>query len=140
MQSIGVDMRFEGTLTAWNAERGYGSITPQQGGQALFVHISAFPVDSAPPTPGEALSFEVVTGHDENKRAARVQRAKQRVAVEQRALATRVSQRRGRFAQRRRRVAGSLLALLLAVGAVGWLHLTAPTGQALALLQATTLR
>ncbi len=32
-------MRFEGTLTEWNGERGYGAIVAEQGGQQLFVHI-----------------------------------------------------------------------------------------------------
>ena len=74
-------MRFEGTLTIWNGERGYGAIAPEQGGQELFVHVSAFPRDGAPPQPGEALSFEIVTDGDGRKQAGRIQRFKRAVST-----------------------------------------------------------
>lgn len=35
-------MRLEGTLHAWNDERGFGFIAPDDGGPQVFVHISAF--------------------------------------------------------------------------------------------------
>jgi len=69
-------MRFEGTLTQWHVERGFGAITPLQGGQALFVHISAFPANSAQPMQNELLSFEVVSGSNGQKQAVRVMRPK----------------------------------------------------------------
>ena len=67
-------MRFDGTLKTWNAERGFGFITPRQGGQDIFVHISAFPRDGRTPREGEILSFEVETIPEGKKRAVRVQR------------------------------------------------------------------
>ncbi len=69
-------MRFEGILTQWHVERGYGEITPLHGGQALFVHISAFPANCAQPQQNELLSFEVVAGSKGQKQAARVMRPK----------------------------------------------------------------
>lgn len=54
-------MRIEGTLTKWNDSRGFGFITPAQGGPEVFVHISAFPKDGRRPTVGEPLTFEVET-------------------------------------------------------------------------------
>jgi cold shock CspA family protein len=37
--------RFNGTLKKWNAERGFGFVVSEQGGQELFLHVSAMPRD-----------------------------------------------------------------------------------------------
>lgn len=52
-------MRYQGKLKKWNAERGFGFIVADDGGQDIFVHVSAFPRDGTPPTEGELLSHEV---------------------------------------------------------------------------------
>jgi cold shock CspA family protein len=62
-------MRIDGTLSKWNDERGFGFITPSQGGQEIFVHVSAFPKDGVRPTIGEKLSFEIETDSQGKKRA-----------------------------------------------------------------------
>lgn len=67
-------MRFEGTLKKWDEARGFGFITPDQGEQDLFVHISEFPRGGPPPRPGERLSFAVKTREDGKKKAVQVLR------------------------------------------------------------------
>lgn len=62
-------MRIEGTLSKWNDGRGFGFITPAQGCQEIFVHISAFPKDGFRPTLGETLTFEIETDNNGKKRA-----------------------------------------------------------------------
>lgn len=62
-------MRVEGTLSKWNDDRGFGFITPSQGGQEVFVHISTFPKDGVSPTLGEKLTFEIETDNNGKKRA-----------------------------------------------------------------------
>ena len=62
-------MRIEGTLTKWNDDRGFGFITPTQGGSEIFVHISAFPKDGRRPAVGEKLSFEIETDATGKKKA-----------------------------------------------------------------------
>lgn len=62
-------MRIDGTLTKWNDDRGFGFITPTQGGPEIFVHISAFPKDGRRPFIGEQLTFEVDTDTEGKKRA-----------------------------------------------------------------------
>lgn len=74
-------MRIEGTLSKWNDERGFGFITPTQGGQEVFVHVSAFPRDGARPTVGERLSFEIETDHQGRKRAKNLLCPERRVAL-----------------------------------------------------------
>jgi len=62
-------MRIEGTLSKWNDDRGFGFITPTQGGQEIFVHVSTFPKDGVRPTLGEKLTFEIETDSNGKKRA-----------------------------------------------------------------------
>lgn len=65
-------MRLNGTLTQWNDDRGFGFITPSQGGSDVFVHISAFPKDGRRPALGERLTFEIDTGTDGKTKATKL--------------------------------------------------------------------
>lgn len=65
-------MRFEGSLTSWNDERGFGYIESTQGGEPIFVHITAWPRGSSRPRLKQAVSFEVELG-PKGKRARNVQ-------------------------------------------------------------------
>lgn len=67
-------MRTHGTLIKWNDDRGFGFISPAQGSDQLFVHISAFPRDGARPKLNELISYETETTHDGKKRAVRIMR------------------------------------------------------------------
>ncbi|CAN5880064.1 cold shock domain-containing protein [soil metagenome] len=68
-------MRIEGTLKKWNAERGFGFIAPTQGGQEIFVHVSAIPRSGGSgPALDEALSFEIVVDRNGRKQAVKVER------------------------------------------------------------------
>jgi cold shock CspA family protein len=65
-------MRIEGTLTKWNDDRGFGFITPTQGGPEVFAHISAFPRDGQRPRLGERVTFEIGTGKDGKQQAKNI--------------------------------------------------------------------
>ena len=65
-------MRFEGTLTSWNDERGFGRIESSQGGEPVFVHVSAWPRGSGRPQLGQSVAFEVELG-PKGKRAKNVE-------------------------------------------------------------------
>lgn len=65
-------MRFEGHLTSWNDERGFGHIEPLLGGEKIFIHVSAWPRNSGRPQLHQQLSFEVELG-SKGKRAKSIQ-------------------------------------------------------------------
>ncbi len=65
-------MKFKGTLTQWNDDRGFGFIKPAEGGQDIFAHIKSFEGQTARPLIGQSVTFEVETGSDGKKRARRV--------------------------------------------------------------------
>lgn len=52
-------MRQQGRLTDWNDERGFGFITPLDGGPRVFVHISAFPRDKRRPMALDLVAYDV---------------------------------------------------------------------------------
>ena len=67
--------RYERKLKKWNAERAFGFIVAADGGQDVFVHISAFARDGRVPTQGEVLTFEVEPDRNGKRSAVRVRRA-----------------------------------------------------------------
>lgn len=66
--------RYSGKLKKWNAERGFGFIVADDGGQDIFVHITAFPRDGRQPMEGEVLTFEVEPDRNGKRSAVRVRR------------------------------------------------------------------
>lgn len=63
-----------GTLKSWNQDKGFGFITPTNGGQDIFVHISNYPRAGGAPTVGESLLFEVTLNKEGKKKAINVSR------------------------------------------------------------------
>lgn len=65
-------MRLEGTLRSWNEERGFGFIHPREGGDDVFVHISAFRTREVRPASNQRVSYEVEPGQYGKLRARNV--------------------------------------------------------------------
>ena len=114
-------MRFEGKLSAWNHDAGYGSIRPAGGGEEVFVTLAAFPTDGEGPRLDEPLSFEIVTGRDGRKQAVQLKRLRAGGKASALREATGAGHQHLRRAQRKRRLtlwAGAVVAVLLVVGGV----------------------
>lgn len=112
-------MRFEGVLSAWNHDAGYGAIRPSGGGEEVFVGLAAFPTDGEGPRPDEALSFEIVTGRDGRKQAVNLRRLPRGHAGSAMREAAGIGSARVRARQRKRRLglaAGAVVAVMLVVG------------------------
>jgi len=117
-------MRFEGVLSAWNQDAGYGTIRPVGGGDELFVALTAFPTDGDGPRPDELLSFEVVTGRDGRKQAVNLRRLSRGQASSALRQAVGEGSARVRQAQRKRRLGllagGAVVMLMLVLGGMHW--------------------
>jgi cold shock CspA family protein len=124
-------MRTHGNLIKWDDERGFGFIAPLQGGEEIFVHVSAFKPGTARPRLHERVSFEVQTKANGKKAAVRVQRAGE----------TGVSHRSRRNApgvSARKSLSGILI--LIAIVAIGALVYKRNTSDIAALARPSTLR
>ena len=63
--------RFEGTITTWTADRGFGFITPAEPGPEIFAHISAIP-GTAVPQVGLRVTYELGVNAEGKRRAERI--------------------------------------------------------------------
>jgi uncharacterized membrane protein YsdA (DUF1294 family)/cold shock CspA family protein len=64
-------VRVQGKITGWNDLRGFGFVSPLEGGERVFVHVSAFPRGSRRPTDGEFVNYTL--GTDERDRLCATQ-------------------------------------------------------------------
>ena len=78
-------MRFDGIIQTWNDDRGFGFISPTQGGQEVFVHIKAFRRLRERPCVQQQVSFEVELDARGKKRAFNVEMVRQPRTKNQRA-------------------------------------------------------
>lgn len=108
-------MRTHGHLRKWNDDRGFGFITSGQGGEEIFVHISAYPRRGGRPIIGELVSFEIQVAADGKKRAVNVQRPGQKA---RRSGPKRDSIGPGGF--RHLIHIAAIIAIILAIGSYAW--------------------
>lgn len=67
--------RFNGTVASWNRDRGFGFISPEQGGSQVFIHVRALPQGTKAPSVGQELSYEIEHTPDGKTRARYVRLA-----------------------------------------------------------------
>lgn len=52
-------MRYQGRITRWNDDKGFGFITPNGGGAQVFLHINAFSGRQLRPVGDELVTYEL---------------------------------------------------------------------------------
>ena len=72
-------MRSAGRITEWNDDKGYGFVTPHEGGARAFVHVKAFQAGSRRPVEGDLISYEAAKDAAGRTKAASVRFAGQRI-------------------------------------------------------------
>ena len=109
-------MRYQGRITDWKDDRGFGFITPNGGGAKVFVHISALAKGQARPAGDELVTYALETDGKRGTRADNV------AYVRTRGTPAR--------AERRGTLMPVIAALLvLGVGAYGWRQFTSSPTQ-----------
>lgn len=55
-------MRYQGKITDWKDDKGFGFVTPNAGGQRVFIHIKSFSKREQRPVGNELVTYELT--HD----------------------------------------------------------------------------
>jgi uncharacterized membrane protein YsdA (DUF1294 family)/cold shock CspA family protein len=73
-------MRYQGRVTQWKDDKGFGFITPNGGGDSVFVHIKAFANRERRPAGNELVTYELTTDAQGRGRAEKVAFVGERIA------------------------------------------------------------
>jgi len=65
-------MRYQGKITNWKDDQGFGFITPSGGGKQVFVHIKSFANRQRRPVGNEIVTYELKTDAKDRARAESV--------------------------------------------------------------------
>jgi cold shock CspA family protein len=57
-------MRYQGRISEWKDDRGFGFVLPNGGGAKVFIHISSFSRRDRRPAVGSLVTYEIVTDDD----------------------------------------------------------------------------
>ncbi|MBP6699795.1 MAG: cold shock and DUF1294 domain-containing protein [Halioglobus sp.] len=76
-------MRQRGELRSWNDEKGFGFIVPSEGGNDVFLHISAFSNRDRRPEVGQIVTYALSTDDQGRPRASKATLPGDRLPVHQ---------------------------------------------------------
>lgn len=69
-------MKFQGKVSNWNDDKGFGFVEPNGGGERAFVHIKAFKPRSRRPVNGEVIIYELVRENNNRCKAENIKFAR----------------------------------------------------------------
>ena len=62
-------MRSKGKITSWNDDKGFGFITPLEGGDRIFIHIKAFKNRGRRPVANDVVTYSIARDNQGRTRA-----------------------------------------------------------------------
>ena len=65
-------MRYQGRITTWKDDQGFGFITPNGGGERIFLHIKSFSNRGRRPVGDEIVTYELTVDDRRRPRAVNV--------------------------------------------------------------------
>ncbi len=65
-------MRYQGRITKWKDDQGFGFIAPNGGGEPVFVHVKTFSNRDRRPVGNELVTYELTVDERRRPRAAKV--------------------------------------------------------------------
>ena len=86
-------MRQAGRISNWNDDKGFGFVTPHDGGPRAFVHVKAFQVSARRPVDGDLISYDTAADAKGRLNATAVRFAGQRIVTPTKAPARKAKQR-----------------------------------------------
>ncbi|KKN49006.1 hypothetical protein LCGC14_0647150 [marine sediment metagenome] len=99
-------MKFQGKLSNWNDDKGFGFVEPNGGGERAFVHIKAFKPRTRRPVNGDVIIYDLMQDRDKRYRAENITFARDSRRINQ----PNTSQKKRSF--------GAVLTLLFTIGLV----------------------
>lgn len=85
-------MRYQGKISNWKDDQGFGFVIPNGGGEKAFVHIKALSTRSRRPSEGDLITYELATDEKRRFQAENIrftgERATSTTAHEKRPFAT----------------------------------------------------
>jgi len=65
-------MRYQGRITTWKDDQGFGFVTPNGGGEPVFLHIKTFSSRQRRPLGNELVTYELTVDERQRPRAVNV--------------------------------------------------------------------
>jgi len=90
-------MHLTGKLTKWNADKAFGFIAPNGGGDDVFIHKTAFANKQRTPQINDTISFDVVKEKDGRYKAVRATYAGEKKVSRQTKHSTATAKDSGKF-------------------------------------------
>ncbi|MGB5065665.1 MAG: cold shock and DUF1294 domain-containing protein [Candidatus Competibacter sp.] len=66
-------MRYQGTITHWNDGKGFGFITPEHGGEKIFIHANALNRCQARPQISDVVTYEIEINGKQKSTAVKIE-------------------------------------------------------------------
>ena len=124
-------MRQAGRISQWNDAKGFGFVTPHDGGVRAFVHIKAFQVSGRRPVEGDLISYDTETDAKGRLNATGIRFAGQRILAPATAPERRPALRKPPARMPRLAIGATFLLVVVGLAAMGTLPAVVAIGYAL---------